>query len=80
MFTDPTINSQPWVKPLFPGSVEMFDAHPKPYPRTTLWLSLVNIYGGYLNLALTGQISAQDALTKAKGELEQELKRAGYIP
>jgi multiple sugar transport system substrate-binding protein len=80
LFTDPTINSQPWVKPLFPGSVEMFDAHPKPYPRTTLWLSLVNIYGGYLNLALTGQISAQDALSKAKSELEQELKRAGYIP
>jgi len=80
LFSDPAINSQPWVKPLYPGSVEMFDAHPKPYPRTTLWLSLVNIYGGYLNLALTGGISPQDALSKAKVELEQELKRAGYIP
>jgi multiple sugar transport system substrate-binding protein len=79
LFTDPAINSQPWVKPLYPGSVDMFDAHPKPYPRTTLWLSLVDIWGGYLNLALTGQISAQAALTKAKGELETELKRAGYI-
>jgi multiple sugar transport system substrate-binding protein len=79
LFTDPTINSQPWVKPLYPGSVEMFDAHPKPYPRTTLWLSLVNIWGGYLNLALTGQLSAQDALNKAAAELETELKRAGYI-
>ncbi len=79
MWMDPAFNSQPWVKPLYPGSVEMFDAHPQPYPRTTLWLSLVNIWGGYLNLALTGEISAREALSKAKVELEQELKRAGYI-
>ena len=79
LWEDSTINSQPWVKPLYPGSVEMLDSLPKPYPRTTLWLSLVNIWGGYLNLALTGQISATNAISKAKAELETELKRAGYI-
>jgi multiple sugar transport system substrate-binding protein len=79
LWEDSTINSQPWVKPLYPGSVDMLNSKPKPYPRTTLWLSLVNIWGGYLNLALAGQLSAKDAITKAKSELETELKRAGYI-
>jgi multiple sugar transport system substrate-binding protein len=73
------INQDPVFKPLYPALPDFLDSKPIPYPRTTEWLTMVDIYGGYLNAALIGQLSAKEALDKAASEITDYLKRIGYI-
>jgi len=79
LWEKPEINKNPLFKPLYPGLMEYLDSKPIPYPRTTEWLTMVDIYGGYLNAALIGQYTAKEALDKAAEEITAYLKRIGYI-
>jgi len=47
-------------------------------PRTTEWFEIVNAYGSYLNLVLTGEMPIKDGLDKAAEELRAIMEEAGY--
>jgi multiple sugar transport system substrate-binding protein len=47
-------------------------------PRTPLYPQIGSIYGTYLNRALTGDLSAKEALTQATDEIENLMKENGY--
>ena len=78
LWEKPEINKNPLFKPIYPALPEFLSMSPKPYPRTTEWLTIVDIYGGYLNAALIGKYTAKEALNKAAEEIVTHLKRVGY--
>ena len=47
-------------------------------PRTPEWPSIEYILGNYLNQALDGQLTPQEALTEATAQIEKLMANAGY--
>lgn len=68
------MDAQPWFPPLF-ESLQTAQWR----PRTPLWSELEATQGRFLNTALTGQISPEDAMTRMNDEVEAILEQAGYF-
>ncbi|WP_026699812.1 extracellular solute-binding protein [Salibacterium aidingense] len=47
-------------------------------PRTPLYSEIEQIYGTYLNRAISGEIGAEEALTKAADEISKLMEENGY--
>ena len=77
-WSDPELTALPHVKPLVEAVPKMLAGKVSPYPKTTEWADIVNIWGSNLNLAITGQLKPEDALSQAASQLTDSLKRAGY--
>lgn len=72
IFEDYT-NSQPWFDALYRSLQQSVWR-----PRTPLWSEMEVMFGKYLNTALTGQITAEQAMRKANNQFERMLKQSGY--
>ena len=46
----------------------------KPRPRTKKWKQIESVLGDYLQLALIGQMSAQDAMDRANKDIDKALR------
>jgi len=49
-------------------------------PRTEEWFAVEAILGTYVNAALAGQLSPEEALQRAAAEIHAHMKEAGYYP
>ena len=47
----------------------------QPRPRTPLWNEIENAFGVYLSKANTGELGAEEALSRANREIVEILKR-----
>ncbi len=65
--------------PFYPAMLDSLKIPPDWRPRTEEWFAVENILGTYVNAALSGQVSSQEAIEKAAKEIEEHMKEKGYL-
>ena len=60
--------------PSYPAQLRSLETS-KPRPRTPQWNEIENAFGIFLSKANSGELSAEDALNQANGEIEKILQR-----
>ncbi len=66
------------ANPYFSALAESLAATPNWRPRTDQWNAVETVLGTNLNAALAGQMTPQDAVTAASGEIHDIMEQAGY--
>ncbi len=77
VFTDPELVKMDEFKhyPILKDCI----ANSTPRPRIANWNEVENTFGIYLSMAVAGKLSPKEALSKAQAEVEELMKKAGYI-
>lgn len=72
---DPELNE---ANPYFSALADSLAATPNWRPRTDQWNAVETVLGTNLNAALAGQITAEEVVERASGEIRTILEQAGY--
>jgi multiple sugar transport system substrate-binding protein len=75
LLNDPALNQQ---NPYFAALAKSLQAGPNWRPRTDQWNAVETILGTNLNAALSGQITADDAVQKSATQIRALMQQAGY--
>jgi multiple sugar transport system substrate-binding protein len=75
LLNDPALNQQ---NPYFAALAKSLQAGPNWRPRTDQWNAVETILGTNLNAALSGQITADDAVQKSATQIRTLMQQAGY--
>jgi multiple sugar transport system substrate-binding protein len=60
--------------PSYPAQLKSLETS-RPRPRTPLWNEIENVFGIYLSKANSGELSAEDAMNQANGEIKKIIAR-----
>jgi multiple sugar transport system substrate-binding protein len=75
LLNDATLNEQ---NPYFAALAKSLQAGPNWRPRTDQWNAVETILGTNLNAALSGQVTAQEAVQKSASQIKETMTQAGY--
>ena len=64
--------------PYFTAEARSLAATPFWRDRTPEWFAIEEIFGAYVNSALVGEISPEEALKRASAEIEEYMREVGY--
>lgn len=71
VFNDPQLVAK---FPSYPAQLRSLESS-RPRPRTPLWNEIENAFGIYLSKANSGELSAEDAMNQANGEIKKIVER-----
>jgi len=71
VFTDPQLQAK---FPSYPAQLKSLESS-RPRPRTPMWNEIENAFGIYLSKANSGELSAEEAMSQANGEIKRIIAR-----
>jgi multiple sugar transport system substrate-binding protein len=72
VFNDPQLQAK---FPSYPAQLKSLESS-RPRPRTPMWNEIENAFGIYLSKANSGELSAEEAMNQANGEIKRIIERA----
>jgi multiple sugar transport system substrate-binding protein len=75
LLNDSALNQQ---NPYFAALAKSLQAGPNWRPRTDQWNAVETILGTNLNAALSGQMTAEQAVQKSATQISDQMRQAGY--